>query len=235
MVKKMYLSDVGFDGLQDYRLELWAEKLNIAQTREFLNEWTEWTYNVYYKEMFPDGDEETFREAIEGIKRTLDQKEQGLVDKYKALENEKQQANNEGVDKTDDSIGQISNEENTSEIGEQTEQQKDRIELARFETNEFEDILIKNNVDPEMEKPIEEIQIKGDSPKEILEEQRKEQSMDLWMNRFNGWYSSIDRVSQAVKVKFVKMKSYIIKAISEKIKERSHKRESNKKQDQSER
>lgn len=158
-----------------------------------------------------------------------------MVDKYKALENEKQQANNEGVDKTDDSIGQISNEENTSEIGEQTEQQKDRIELARFETNEFEDILIKNNVDPEMEKPIEEIQIKGDSPKEILEEQRKEQSMDLWMNRFNGWYSSIDRVSQAVKVKFVKMKSYIIKAISEKIKERSHKRESNKKQDQSER
>ena len=60
-------------------------------------------------------------------------------------------------------------------------------------------------------------------------------TMDLWMNRFNNWYSSIDRVSQAVKAKFIKMKSDIIKAISETIKERSNKYEFNKKQDQNER
>ena len=30
-------------------------------------------------------------------------------------------------------------------------------------------------------------------------------SVDLWMNRFDGWYSAIDRVSQSVKEKFVKM------------------------------
>lgn len=60
-------------------------------------------------------------------------------------------------------------------------------------------------------------------------------TMDLWMNRFNNWYSSIDRVSQAVKAKFVKMRSDIIKAISEKIKERSNKQEISKNQDQNER
>ncbi|MFR8233734.1 MAG: hypothetical protein ACLVA2_04960 [Clostridia bacterium] len=52
-------------------------------------------------------------------------------------------------------------------------------------------------------------------------------SVDLWMNRFNGWYSVIDRVSQSVKEKFVKMKSDIIKAISEKLKERTNNRQVN--------
>ena len=52
-------------------------------------------------------------------------------------------------------------------------------------------------------------------------------SVDLWMNRFNGWYSAIDRVSQSVKEKFVKMKSDIIKAISEKLKERTNNRQFN--------
>ena len=52
-------------------------------------------------------------------------------------------------------------------------------------------------------------------------------SVDLWMNRFNGWYSAIDRVSQSVKEKFVKMKSDIIKAISEKLKERTNNRQVN--------
>ncbi len=52
-------------------------------------------------------------------------------------------------------------------------------------------------------------------------------SVDLWMNRFNVWYSAIDRVSQSVKEKFVKMKSDIIKAISEKLKERTNNRQVN--------
>lgn len=52
-------------------------------------------------------------------------------------------------------------------------------------------------------------------------------SVDLWMNRFNGWYSALDRVSQTVKDKFVKMKSDIIKAISEKLKERTNHRQFN--------
>ena len=64
----------------------------------------------------------------------------------------------------------------------------------------------------------------------------KTPTVDLWMNRFDSWYSAIDRVSQNVEAKFVKMKSDIVNAISTKIKERMNKREINtQEQDSSER
>ena len=74
---------------------------------------------------------------------------------------------------------------------------------------------IKDEVGDELKATEQQIQ-KQDSP-----------TVDLWMNRFNGWYSAIDRVSQNVKEKFVKMKSDIIKAISEKIKDRTNNRQVN--------
>lgn len=55
-------------------------------------------------------------------------------------------------------------------------------------------------------------------------------TVDLWMNRFDSWYSSIDRVSQNDKEKFKKMKSEIVKTISDKVKERTSKQEINKDQ-----
>ena len=64
----------------------------------------------------------------------------------------------------------------------------------------------------------------------------KTPTVDLWMNRFDSWYSAIDRVSQNVKAKFVKMKLDIVNAISTEIKERMNKREINtQEQDSSER
>lgn len=74
---------------------------------------------------------------------------------------------------------------------------------------------IKDEVGDELRRTEQQVQ-KQDTP-----------SVDLWMNRFNGWYSAIDRVSQSVKEKFVKMKSDIIKAISEKLKERTNRRQIN--------
>ena len=57
-------------------------------------------------------------------------------------------------------------------------------------------------------------------------QERQYSTVDLWMNRFTNWYSAIDRVSQNVKAKFVEMKSDIVKAISDKIKEiTNHKQE----------
>ena len=47
------------------------------------------------------------------------------------------------------------------------------------------------------------------------------QSVDLWMNRFNNWYNVIDRMSQSVKAKFVKMKDDIVKAIKTITRDRS--------------
>ena len=66
-------------------------------------------------------------------------------------------------------------------------------------------------------------------------QERNNPTVDLWMNRFSGWYSSIDKFAQNVKAKFVKMKSDIVKAISEKIKERTNKQEMNKNRDTNER
>ena len=92
----------------------------------------------------------------------------------------------------------------------------------------------------EMERP-EEVSIKdeiGDEFNKTKQKQMQERNnptVDLWMNRFSGWYSSIDKFAQNVKAKFVKMKSDIIKAISEKIKERTNKQEMNKNQDTNER
>ena len=64
----------------------------------------------------------------------------------------------------------------------------------------------------------------------------KTPTVDLWMNRFDSWYSAIDRVSQNVEAKFVKMKLDIVNAISTEIKERMNKREINtQEQDSSER
>lgn len=51
---------------------------------------------------------------------------------------------------------------------------------------------------------------------------QKTQTTNMWENRFQNWYSAIDRVSQNIKVKLLKMKSDIIKAIDEKLKERTN-------------
>ena len=80
----------------------------------------------------------------------------------------------------------------------------------------------------EKTRPQEKI-IRDEVGDEVKKEEQQMQemnnpTMDLWMNRFNNWYSSINRVSQAVKAKFIKMKSDIIKAISEKMKDKNIKK-----------
>ena len=85
---------------------------------------------------------------------------------------------------------------------------------------------------PERIRPLEEsirdtIGDKKDKQNQMQMKETKTLTVDIWMNRFNSWYSAIDRVSQNVKAKFVKMKSDIVNAISTKIKERMNKREIN--------
>ena len=58
-------------------------------------------------------------------------------------------------------------------------------------------------------------------------QERRNPEVNLWMNRFSNWYNAIDRVSQNVKAKFIKMKSDIINSISDKLKERTNKRQQN--------
>ena len=68
---------------------------------------------------------------------------------------------------------------------------------------------------------------KKDKQNQMQMKETKNLTVDIWMNRFNSWYSAIDRVSQNVKAKFIKMKLDIVNAISTKIKERMNKREIN--------
>ena len=85
---------------------------------------------------------------------------------------------------------------------------------------------------PERIRPLEEsirdtIGDKKDKQNQMQMKETKTLTVDIWINRFDSWYSAIDRVSQNVKAKFVKMKSDIVNAISTKIKERMNKREIN--------
>ena len=96
-------------------------------------------------------------------------------------------------------------------------------------------------IDKEKDKPIENIEVEGltyfdDEEKEIQNEEiieskveeQQEQNMEnglqeeKWLNRFKGWYGAIDRVSEKSKAYFVKMKSDIIKEISNKTRERAN-------------
>lgn len=131
-----------------------------------------------------------------------------------------------------------------------------------IEINEFGEIIRHGNVEKPREVEISEEITQTKKSKEVEKSKGKKQAMeesirnqigdevkntkqqmqvanpqttDLWLNRFSSWYSAIDRVSKNVKAKFVKMKSDIIKAISDKIKERSNKQEINKNQDKNER
>ena len=85
---------------------------------------------------------------------------------------------------------------------------------------------------PERIRPLEEsirdtTEDKKDKQNQMQMKETKNLTVDIWMNRFNSWYSAIDRVSQNVKAKFIKMKLDIVNAISTKIKERMNKREIN--------
>ena len=66
--------------------------------------------------------------------------------------------------------------------------------------------------------------------------QSQNQKVELWMNRFSGWYGAIDRVAQNVKTKLVKMKSDITKTIRDIVQERKiEKQKSTQEKDSNER
>lgn len=88
------------------------------------------------------------------------------------------------------------------------------------------------NIRPQEESIRDEIGDQFKDDKHNLQE-KGNPTVDLWMNRFSNWYNSIDRFAQNVKAKLVRMKSDIVNAISNTLKERMHKKQQN--QDPSER
>ena len=73
-------------------------------------------------------------------------------------------------------------------------------------------------IEEEKSKPREE-DIRDTVENEKLPQKSEEQriSVNLWMNRFNNWYNSLNRLSQKVKTKVIQMKKDIVDAIREKM------------------
>ena len=110
---------------------------------------------------------------------------------------------------------------------EETTPKTDEILENDMRINECGEIIRENvtreNVIPDF--VVTEELTQGKASKQLEQLQQENLTINLWNKRFQNWYSAIDRVSQNSKGKFVKMKSDIIKAIGEKLKERTHEKE----------
>ena len=138
-----------------------------------------------------------------------------IILEEKAIGDEKQQ------EPIDEIVSEMS-DENITQPSEQTLDSGTRI-------NEFGEIIRENNTG---ESIIQDSQVIEDVLQIKVEKQLKQTSKmqeiktaELWKNRFQNWYSAIDRVSQNSKDKFLKMKADIVKVISNKIKKRTNEKE----------
>ena len=106
-------------------------------------------------------------------------------------------------------------EQTTEQQGKEVSKAKENIKI-----NEFGEIIRPN---------ANESLIEDENVEEAREQSKvsKKIETNLWMNRFNGWYSTIDKVSQKGRAKFVRMKSDIVKAINEEIKGKTNDRQDN--------
>ncbi len=102
--------------------------------------------------------------------------------------------------------------------------------------NECGEIIRENNTGESIvqdSQVIEEVsQTKASKQLEQTDKIQEVKTTELWKNRFQNWYSAIDRVSQNSKNKFLKMKADIMKAISNKIKERTNGKENHRQDEQ---
>lgn len=102
--------------------------------------------------------------------------------------------------------------------------------------NECGEIIRENNTGESIvqdSQVIEEIsQTKASKQLEQTEKIQEVKTTELWKNRFQNWYSAIDRVSRNSRDKFLKMKADIVKAISNKIKERTNGKENDRQDEQ---
>ena len=132
-------------------------------------------------------------------------------------------------DISDESVIVTGEEESIIQPSEETTAEVQEVAGGRVRINEFGEIIRENNTD---ESVIQDSHIGADiiqrisTSKKLEQPQQipKMQTTNMWKNRFQNWYSAIDRVSQNSKGKFLKMKADIVKAISDKIKLRDNNR-----------
>lgn len=120
-------------------------------------------------------------------------------------------------------------EESSIQTSEETTPEVQEVAVDGAIINEFGEIIRENN---KGESVTQDSYIGADIIQSIstskqleqLQQIHETQKTDMWKNRFQNWYSAIDRVSQNSKGKFLKMKADIVKAISDKFKLRDNNR-----------
>ena len=120
-------------------------------------------------------------------------------------------------------------EESSIQPSEETTPEVQEVAVDGAIINEFGEIIRENN---KGESVTQDSYIGADIIQSIstskqleqLQQINETQKTNMWKNRFQNWYSAIDRVSQNSKCKFLKMKADIVKAISDKFKLRDNNR-----------
>lgn len=155
-----------------------------------------------------------------------------LLERATKILEEKAKADEVQTDISDESVIVTGEEESIIQPSEETTAEVQEVAGDGSRINEFGEIIRENNTGKSVIQDsyvdVDIIQSKSTSKQLEQPQQIQEtQTTNMWKNRFQNWYSAIDRVSQNSKGKFLKMKADIVKAISEKLKERTNNRQIN--------
>lgn len=152
-----------------------------------------------------------------------------LLERATKILEEKSKTDEIQPDISDESVIVTGEEESIIQPSEETTTEVQEVAGGGARINEFGEIIRENNTG---ESVIQDSNIGADIIQRISTSKKLEQpqqiqeiqTTNMWKNRFQNWYSAIDRVSQNSKGKFLKMKADIVKAISDKIKLRDNNR-----------
>ena len=153
----------------------------------------------------------------------------GLLERATKILEEKSKTDEIQPDISDESVIVTGEEESIIQPSEETTTEVQEVAGGGARINEFGEIIRENNTG---ESVIQDSHIGADitqstsTSKQLEQPQQIQeiQTTNMWKNRFQNWYSAIDRVSQNSKGKFLKMKADVVKAISDKIKLRDNNR-----------
>ena len=151
----------------------------------------------------------------------------GLLERATKILEEKAKTDEMQPDISDERV--TGEEESSIQLSEETTPEVQEVAVDGAIINEFGEIIRENNNE---ESVTQDSYIGADIIQSISTSKQLEQSQqiheiqktNMWKNRFQNWYSAIDRVSQNSKGKFLKMKADIVKAISDKFKLRDNNR-----------
>ena len=165
-------------------------------------------------------------EELEDFKKEIQHREEQREAEEQRKQEEEAQRKAEEQRKQEEEAQREAEEQRKQEeeVQREAEEQRKQEEEAQRKINEqIRQEMQKSSKtyeqpEEEKSKPREE-DIRDTVENEKLPQKSEEQriSVNLWMNRFNNWYNSLNRLSQKAKTKVIQMKKDIVDAIREKM------------------